>query len=381
MSETQAGVPRFNVLTLDGGPAGMIQVRLLAELEAIVPGFLAATDLFGGSSDGAMILLFLASRLAADPAKAKATSRAILQDGIQFSNETLRGLHVTLGGMLLAMTGLRPVCDTARFRAALEGAFGDMTLGEIERKAIAVSFGLNAWEPRCFRWFGPMEKTVSQQSIVLTGDHSVDPDMTIVDVILASGSLPLVVSSFGDVRGHHYLDGAFTANNPSLVTLANVLSVFSSRSDADQGPATPEELAMCRLLSLGANDDPDEETQVLQGRKWTLSGMFGKPVTSPGPLPWGWGQWIMDRPFLLPDLLYQGQNSVVAMQGQMLLGPRIYHRFAPAVPAIQTVQRALIGDLERLFDTLDEQALVIRGTQKFADLVTFVKEQWIANRA
>ncbi|HMY18935.1 MAG TPA: hypothetical protein PKA58_21560, partial [Polyangium sp.] len=53
----------FTILSIDGGPAAPVQVRMLRKVEERYPGFLASTDMFAGTSDGAMVGMFLASRL------------------------------------------------------------------------------------------------------------------------------------------------------------------------------------------------------------------------------------------------------------------------------------------------------------------------------
>lgn len=371
----------FNILTMDGGPAALLQIRLLARLEKEAPGFLAATDVFAGSSNGSMHLFFLASRLPLGPL-APGYANAVLADAIHFSNSVIAAFHANVAGALRLLSGFGPLLLDHRLRDTLEAAFGDMTLGQVERLVLAASFNMNTWTPRVFRNFGPAEIGASHQKVMF--GHESDGAIPVINAVLASGSLPLNISTFGNAQGHHYLDGAIIANNPALLAFGSVLQASDARLRDNAGPVTAKELCRVRLLSLGICDDADEEAKALQGFQggfWAwLSRATGISPDSPGSLPWGWGQSIVRRPILLADLLYQGQNSIVAAECAMLLGAENQHRYAPSGAAFQSALLVMVGDTTSVIRGLDAAAETAVQRPEWAMLVDFVKTRWIPTR-
>ncbi|HMY14958.1 MAG TPA: hypothetical protein PKA58_01455, partial [Polyangium sp.] len=139
---SDAGKQTYNILSLDGGPAGMLQVRMLRKLEDAVPGFLAATDVFVGTSFGSMIMLFLASRMPDDREQAIKLSPAILDDAIQFSNQIMLAMQPTLASAAKFLLGIGPITTSQRLRAVLEGAIGDMRMRDLTRMAACASMSM-----------------------------------------------------------------------------------------------------------------------------------------------------------------------------------------------------------------------------------------------
>lgn len=357
----------YNILSIDGGPAGLLQIHLLRKLERAVPGFLAATDIFAGTSNGSIVGLFLASRLPADADEAVRLSPAILDDAIAFSDATVQAMHPSLSNVLSFFTGLRPISLMEPLSKVLEAAFGDMKLCDMARMVIVASMNMNTFQPRTFRW--------------LHGRAHDDGHMKIADVIMASSSLPLFFSLFGDEAGDHFLDGAFVANNPSMLAVTFVLGAMAGRSRIHVNTAGRSELEMSRVLSLGVND-------TLQGMHASLYGchllgptlskvLLGSP-DQPGMLKWGFTQLVLSRPTLLADLLYQGQNGEVARQCEALLGARRHFRYAPFSPAFAELAQLTFGRPGRLLDAMAREADKIwSDTAITSRLIDFVKREWI----
>lgn len=368
---SDAGKQTYNILSLDGGPAGMLQVRMLRKLEDAVPGFLAATDVFVGTSFGSMIMLFLASRMPDDREQAIKLSPAILDDAIQFSNQIMLAMQPTLASAAKFLLGIGPITTSQRLRAVLEGAIGNMRMRDLTRIAACASMSMNEFTPRSFRFVRESDE--------------LDGDMLIVDAMMASGSLPMYFDLFGNEEGNHFLDGAFVANNPSMMAVAHLLRQFSSRSERSMGPATADELATCRVLSLGVNDSVQGLHQALTGIK--LLERISGDAMKPGALPWGLLQFIISRPSLLAALFYQGQNSEVARQCAALLGCRYHFRYAPCTTAFADLGEVMTGRTKDLIPVVEHDAQTLWNSPAAApaskltrELVKFVKEEWMSGQ-
>lgn len=370
-SDAPAPTRTNNILSLDGGPAGLLQMRMLRKLEEAVPGFLAATDVFVGTSFGSMMMLFLASRLPADRDEAIRLSPAILDDAIEFSNHVIIAMQPTLVSAAQFLTGVGPIISTERLRAVINGAMGDMRMRDLTRMAACASMSMNEFAPRSFRFIGGVDDT--------------DGNMRIADAMMASGSLPMFVDLFGDDDGNHFLDGAFVANNPTMIAVAYLLRHFAARSELCVLPATTDDLTTCRVLSLGVNDSIKGLHQALTGIPW-LDRLLGG-ATKPGALPWGLFQFVISRPNLLAALFYQGQNGEVARQCAALLGGRYNFRYAPSTTAFTDLGDILIGKAKALIpavnrdaDTLWSSPASTPASKLTRELVAFVKQEWMSGQ-
>lgn len=359
----------YNILSLDGGPAGILQVRMLRKLEDAVPGFLAATDVFVGTSFGSMMMLFLASRMPEDRAQARKLSPAILDDAIQFSNQIIFAMQPTPLSAALFLLGIGPITSTKRLREVLDAAMGDMRMRDLTRMAACASMSMNEFSPRSFHF--------------VRGSDEDDGEMLIADAMMASGSLPMFFDLFGNEDGNHFLDGAFVANNPSMMAVTHLLRQFSSRSERSLAPATADELATCRILSLGVNDSIQGLHSALTGIKF-LEKISGDAM-KPGVLPWGLLQFIVSRPNLLAALFYQGQNREVARQCAALLGGRYNFRYAPSTTAFADLGEIILGKAKDLIPAADRDAQTlwnstggIPASPMTRDLLAFVKNEWMS---
>lgn len=268
----------YRILSLDGGGIrGVLTVTLLERLEKAQPGFLAATDLFAGVSTGAILALSLAAGL---------------------SPSMARELYESKGNQVFADSLLDDILDLGRLRGAeysnvglqreLISHFGDMTLGDLPKRALIVSFDLDneatgpdavrTWKPKFFHNFpGPGS----------------DAGERVVDVALRSAAAP---TYFPVYQG--YIDGGVVANNPSMCALAQAL-------DEQTGG---QQLSDIALLSVG-------------------TGRNRKYVTAEAS-DWGLAQWAR----WLIDIMIEGGTGVGDYQCARLLGPR-YRRINPILPA------------------------------------------------
>lgn len=195
----------MNILCIDGGVGASLHAPVLRQIEEARPGFLAATDIFAGTSDGAFAALYLASRSAGTPAE----SARALGDCVEMLYEILAIFRVSPASALRVVTGQSPRALAASMRAVLERHLGAETLGDLAergRKVAVVSIHRKTWKRKVFKSF----------------DFESDAERrrTLVDVALSSAAFPVVLAEHrSDVDGEAYLDGALLANNPTLVAV------------------------------------------------------------------------------------------------------------------------------------------------------------------
>ncbi len=368
------GLPSLRVLTIDGGPAALVQVHLLRRMQEEVPGFLEQTEMFAGTSDGAFLSLFLASRLARGVSGMRA-----LEEAKHFMRRVLEALHATPCGMLSLLSGLGPLDHAHRLRAMLSSpeGYGDMKLRDLDRRMLVVSLGADTWAPRLFRNF----PTASP------APDAGDGDLTLVDVALASSAFPLYLPIHGGRGGAigdagHFVDGGLVANNPAMCALANALQYQMATHKHVNVHHLRDWLPSVRMLSLGAFECGKERSLI--ERSW-LGGLL-KLACEASPLRawplkrrdvnWGWLQWLVLRPLFLVDLMAQGSVAVVSHQCRDLLDEDFF-RFAPAIEEINTALRATLAPPGEVCAQLEARAAEIASGDYFKSVVSWAKNRWM----
>lgn len=314
-------MPHYKILAMDGG-LGETLAFLLHGLHDLLEGderlYMNQTDLFAGTSVGAMTCLFFANH--ADPAEA-------LNDWDDFNRVGLREFLnlAAIPNFVGGLFGVNSLLRIDKMRDFLVEYFGaSLTLGDLKRKVLITAFELDngltgsarQWRPRIFTNLrdGP------------------DNHELVVDVALRSSALPCVFPIYQSLTGTGpgYVDGFVVANNPSMIAVAEVL---------DEHPL--EELLVFSL-GTGAN---------ILGKT-----MYLDPPMSNGLASWGYRQWLLDpsRPLLLLDLLSQANYEAIDWQCRKFLKDR-YFRLEPIL-VNEHVERtpetqALIEDAVRWLKT------------------------------
>ena len=294
---------KYNILSMDGGPAAPVQIRILRKIEAKYPGFLAETDMFAGTSDGAVLTAFLASRLPEDKAEAKRISLDIIDDAIQLSNITIRALQPRPWSMLQFMTGFGPLVEYRRMEAALQYAFGDMKIKDINRRILIASYDCNNWTMGNFTNVDILSKQA---------------DMPVYEAILASASLPLYAPVYRASNGRKFLDGVFVGNNPSLVATGTLLqSIWLTHHFAENTTEWHKIVERVRILSMGVGEVHAEAQRPIESIPSLCQQLFGIDWLEEhdGSLRWGWWQWLLERPALLASIVYHSQSAATALEG------------------------------------------------------------------
>lgn len=307
----------YRILAIDGGGIrGIIPAVILDRIEKVLPGFLAKTTLVAGTSTGGLIALGVA--LGRSPAELadlyRTKGRTIFRDSIL---DDVLDLGRTLGAEY----------ETGPLSRAVTSFFGNVTLGELEKKVLIPAFDLDneagggkrRWKPKFFHNF--------------RGEDS-DGALPARRVALYTTAAP---TFFPSVDG--YIDGGVVANNPSVAALAQT----QDRRSEERCPR----LGRIVLLSLGT------------GR--SLLHVKGKR------LDWGFAQWA--KP--LVKILFDGDLDIADYQCRQLLGDR-YCRLDTTFPPGKAV--ALDNAAELPF--LEEQAASV----DLDATLSWLKRNWMPAR-
>ncbi len=390
---------RYRILSIDGGPAAPVQVRMLRKLEEAYPGFLASTHQFGGTSDGALVALFLASRLPADNEAAKRISLDVLDDAIAFSNSTIRALQPTTYSMLRFLSGMGALIDPEPFRRVLVAAFGDMKLSEIERDCHVSCYSID----------------MLRGSLAMKLGTYCPSSWTIVDALMATSALPMYMPPH-KIDMHQYVDGALKSNDCSFDavvatlhycrTMVKALKRMSRSALPQNSPALEAMLARAtattfeeravgiRVLSLGL--EPPPQNRSMYSSETFLKHCLGdRSAYFDHNADWGWLQWLLNRPRLLPAMLYSSTNDNMTTLRSELFEPTpdrcTYFRFAPDDEVIGEVVRVATRNAQALLDNADGMANTLwrQGLARKPDdppnnvstWIEFVKDEWLESSA
>lgn len=378
---------RYRILSIDGGPAAPLQIRMLRKLEAAYPGFLASTHQFAGTSDGALIALFLASRLPHDFEVAKRISLDVLDDAIAFSNATIRALQPTTYSTLRFLSGAGALVNVAPLRRIFEQAFGDMKLADLERDCLVTSFNVDE---------------MSGGSVYKLGGFC-PRNWSLVDVLLATSALPMYMP-LHKIDGARYVDGVISANDTTFNAVAWTAMICSLRAqEIRRNPSSPSELspeldamvaralspsleercAGFRVLSLGLQ----QHNRSVYVSETLLNRYFGDRFSVyDEKTDWGWFQWFMNRPRLLPAMIYGAGNDNMSFLLEQLFR-HLYFRYAPNDEVIGEVLRVMTRHAQELLDHAEELSTTLwqQGIERKSPyesppqtslLMDFVKAEW-----
>jgi len=268
---------RYLILAMDGGGIkGLITAILLERLESQIPGFISEIDLFAGTSTGGLLALGLAAGRTPSQARElyEIYGKAVFADTLF---DDLRDLGKLVG----ADYPLEPL------RQTLESQFGDLTLGELKKRALVSAFDLDAappdqsrqraWKAKFFHNYPGVDSDAGQK---------------VVNVGLYTSAAP---TYFPICDG--YIDGGVVASNPSVCALAQALHPLTGG----------QKLEDLRLLSISTGFNPR-----------FLNSQNGD---------WGLVQWAPQ----LVSLMLEGSAGLADYQCRQILGDH-YHRIDPQLP-------------------------------------------------
>lgn len=204
VSEAAGSPPdRYQILALDGGGAkALFTSHILARLEEDLDVRISDSfDLIAGTSAGGIVALALGAGLA--PSEIVEHYKSLV--GKVFPSARRRWWR-----QLRSLT--RPIYDSDSLRMALEDVFGETILYESVKRLV-----IPAWDVQ--------NGTVH---IFKTPHHSRlkrDWRIKMVDVALATSAAPVYFPA-ARVDGHRLIDGGVWANNPSVVAIAEAVSML-----------------------------------------------------------------------------------------------------------------------------------------------------------
>jgi len=289
----------YRIMSFDGGDigrAGVFLSSLERRVEALGSSVVKNTDLYVGTSAGAVAAILLAWH--SDPVLA-------FEGLLRFDDEVrVQGMA---GQSPWSVTGTFLGTNAAlcqdKIRRFCDDTFGEgAKLSDLKRSVLVTAVQLDdgssvaehrSWRPRLFT--------------NLPADPS--GDELLADVILRTTAMPIQYPIYQGSQGigPGYVDGGVAANNPAMMALTHVLPSRMLKDIA--------------LLSIGSPRN-------VLGKRTFLA-----PDLKDGAANWGYRQWLLDPfdPMILLDLFLQSGVAAVNAQCQQLLGAAYLRIDPPAV--------------------------------------------------
>lgn len=281
---------RFQILALDGGGIkGLYSAAVLAKLEEklqvrIVDHF----DLITGTSTGGLIAVGLGLGM-----RPREIVQFYIREGPRIFSNTL--------GWRWCLHWFRRKYPQHRLKSALtdSGGFGDRLLGDSSKRLVIPAYNINQDKVRIF-------KTPHHER--LTTDWSIPA----WKVALATSAAPTYFESCCDVESARLIDGGVWANNPTVVGIAEAVSMLGRK------------LNQIHVLNIGTTDSRKRRTRSLRN-----GGIL---------------QWLRGRDVI--EVLMRGQSVGTHGLAQHLVGPNQILRIDPIVPdGIYHLDRVNADDL------------------------------------
>jgi hypothetical protein len=293
-STRPTGAKPLRILALDGGPAALLVVLMLTDLEERVPGVLENVDVIAGTSAGAITGLMLAT---------KENPAFMLPVASNFWRDEQKYYKNSLLGYVKALAGVGPFndCEYVKQFLAQGGVLGDRKLKDLAKWVIITSFDISAgqvlvsaksplnWRPKVFQNMGP--------------DRD-DQEVLAVDAALCSSASPIVTAVH---RGK--VDGGLVANNPSMIAIAEVFQEgMRPTAAAVQFPRDHQGIVM---LSVGGGR-ADDAFKVSDAN-------------------WGYFRWLLNplNPLLLLNGFLSGTTEAIVLESEQILDKPKFRRLDP----------------------------------------------------
>lgn len=264
---------RFQVLALDGGGVkALFTAWVLARLEEDLGVEIREHfDLIVGTSAGGLIALALGAGLR--PA-----------DIVERYQELSDRVFPRRGRLIRkARAAARPQYDADVLRDALERLLGSRRLEESEKPLVVPAYDLGG---QCVHVFKTPHHSRFRR----------DGRVSMVDVAAATSAAPAYFRA-ADLEGVRLVDGGVWANNPSVVGIAEALSVFD------------QPLSAIRLLNIGTMTSREHRSRKLDRA--------------------GWARWATSAPLLF----LEAQSKGTAGTAERLLPTGAFHRFDALIPS------------------------------------------------
>lgn len=367
----------FRIMSFDGGPSSTTFLTCLKELVKDNPLLFSRADLFAGTSDGALLALYLASRT---PEQLR-DGRNIINELIRINSEFL-GVFGQSKQLCRSLTGWGTLLDPKPMRDNLKKVFGDKTLADLNHYAVVVAYRLFTMtkheikESKSDCWFssGSNESSIKTDNrierpwgaqifhnifpkcedfpeshgeldstyfarlkkrydrLYLADDSTEVHHLKLVDLVMRSGSTPLFLPIY-----EGFVDGAFFANNPSMAAVATVMgnrrwiNYHYNRESAKTGKPVylVKDPSNILVFSLGKDDKLFVEEE--QNNKWQRTARNSVRERIKNKFTqWGYLSWMLrlKSPLLLFKLLFSKDGRGVSDQAAQILSFNNYFRLS-----------------------------------------------------
>ena len=243
--EFQTPRKHVQVLSLAGGGfMGLFTADVLAEIEARERPLFETTELFAGTSVGALIALGLAAGTPANTIAEKMRANGA---------DIFPPSAFPLISKLKAISN--PKFNTEELRAVIESIVGKATLGDLERRVVVPAVDLTSGTCRIFRG----------------GADTDDKDVPVADVALASAAAPIYfpVHTIGPEL---FADGGLVANAPDAIAAQEALISLGGQRGYVRMLAVGTTLYAAGSKSDAANVDWGAKDWLPQLLKFSMAG-------------------------------------------------------------------------------------------------------------
>ena len=336
----------FRVMTFDGtsasGGTGFIAIGLIQAMQRELDSrgdfgsIVDEVDVYAGTSAGAVNAMLFAMH---DSPK-EALDHAI-DFWTGFINVNKKG--ITVRRELGAFLGQAALVSTEPLRRYLIAHFGrDTTLRMLKKNVIIPTFQLDNGNPNQRSW--------KPKVYVNFDNDEPDLDERIVDVILRSGSPPILTPIYHglDGNGPGFVDGGIYANNPAMVAVTQLCAELELPLNRDRN---------ILLLSVGNGDSPAH--------------VISNPVN--GFADWGYAPWLVNlsSPALALFMILESGLMAIDYECQMILRDK-YRRIDPFLPG-----RITLRDGYEIPETIEQVLDLPNVRQQVEDSADWImKSEW-----
>ena len=335
-NSSKLGDGKFRILSLDGGGVrGILQARLLANIEALLhsrdgmdTSIGQKFDLIAGTSTGGIIALGLSIGRSA---------KEILAFYEKYIPKIF-GAENKDGGVL------KPLYKPDVLQKALVEFFGEKTLNDVCSDVCIPAVSLQNAKPRFYK-SGYLERNKARL------------DEKLVDIALATSAAPVFFPAHSMDHSTNLVDGGICANNPSMISLIESMQ-FETKSKRGIPPPSPKSkrsLDDIVMLSIGTGEQcamPYNHDKLKSGG--ALNWAFGRDPT---------GSMLSFKPVLpLVELLMNSQAQLVHFQTSFMLGENNYFRINPQLKFPMKLDDSdKIDELKNLSDiTIDIEKFITK---------------------
>lgn len=387
------GDRKIRVLALDGGPSTLANLSFLRELTAwqdeqwrtgdapapIFARVLGMTDVIAGTSGGAIIGLWLATRMHELRTAEAPRVLEILDECLAFAMEMYQRLEPDLRGLLRMFTGRSALSLSGHgtkapprlwgrlrgervlgFTEWLDQQYGGQRLHDVPVRVVVPTFQMGFNErlsgpigPKLFHnlvegascaWLSPTATDswalFAHAGISADGAFHTDPNPRLSDLATWSGAFPMAYP----VAGGH-VDGAFVANNPSLAAVALARSAMRWKLAERLHTGLPAQPPPAGLGDVEHDHNVDDVRVMSFGSVDARlgSGLLGRIAAGNGGThPWGYAAWLLNPrdPLLLVGALLGGQVRSENLMTNLVVGSPNVLRVA-TTPGLSTVSTLL----------------------------------------